>query len=272
MPSKTTWSVFSLAAVATAVIASGCSPGHPSPPTTPSPSSPIVATDKDGFTLYRFDESTLPITQRRTDPHVDPLPDRRLLTCDAGTPPDWSLVEYQQNPTLPGVDRTLLGYLQRADGRRQLTLNGCPIYRHRGDRKPGQTTGHHAAAAWIPLIPANIASPHGGDFLRRTRDIRSDVAATVGRDREAIALFGEVTTSVTSAASVSTATAAVLLGLAPTPAQARPALPDDTGTVATASTAVPPPGGVIDCTAGPAFRFARPCLIRSLPVRSPLIG
>jgi hypothetical protein len=76
-----------------------------------------------------------------------------------------------------------------------------------------------------------------------------------------------------AAAIVSTATAAVLLGLAPTPAQARPARPDDTGTVTTASTAaVPPPGGVIDCTAGPAFRFARPCLIRSFPVRSPLIG
>ena len=67
----------------------------------------------------------------------------------------------------------------------------------------------------------------------------------------------------------STATAAVLLGLAPTPAQSR-ARPDDTGTVATASAA--PPGGVVDCTAGPAFRFARPCLIRSYPLRSPLIG
>jgi hypothetical protein len=74
-----------------------------------------------------------------------------------------------------------------------------------------------------------------------------------------------------AAAIVSTATA-VLLGLAPSPAQARPAPPDDIGTVATAATAVPPPGGVIDCTAGPAFRFARPCLIRSFPVRSPLIG
>jgi hypothetical protein len=75
-----------------------------------------------------------------------------------------------------------------------------------------------------------------------------------------------------AAAIVATATAAVLLGLAPTPAQARPARPDDTGTVATVSTVIPPPGGVVDCTAGPAFRFARPCLIRSFPARSPLIG
>ncbi len=76
-----------------------------------------------------------------------------------------------------------------------------------------------------------------------------------------------------AAALVSTGTAAVLLGLAPTPAQARPALPDDIGVVATPSAVVsPPPGGVIDCTADPAYRFARPCLIRSFPVRSPLIG
>jgi hypothetical protein len=75
-----------------------------------------------------------------------------------------------------------------------------------------------------------------------------------------------------AAALISTGTAAVLLGLAPTPAQARPALPYDSGVAATAPTVVTPPGGVIDCTAGPAFRFARPCLIRSIPVRSPLIG
>jgi hypothetical protein len=75
-----------------------------------------------------------------------------------------------------------------------------------------------------------------------------------------------------AAAVISTGTAAVLLGLAPTPAQARPALPDDIGVAATASTVVTPPGGVIDCTAGPTFRFARPCLIRGFPVRSPLIG
>jgi predicted lipoprotein with Yx(FWY)xxD motif len=158
--------MFGLAAAATAVIVGGCSPGHLLAPSTPSPSSSsIMATDRDGFTLYRFDESTLPVTQRRTDPHIDPLPDRRLLTCDAGTPPDWPIVDYQQNPTLPGVDRTLLGYLQRADGRRQLTLNGCPVYRYRGDRRPGQTTGDGAAPAWIPLTPANIASPHGGNSI-----------------------------------------------------------------------------------------------------------
>jgi hypothetical protein len=73
-----------------------------------------------------------------------------------------------------------------------------------------------------------------------------------------------------AAALVSTVTAAVLLGIAPAPALARPAQPIDTGVVETPSTVVPLAPGGIDCTAGPAYRFARPCLIRSIPVWSPL--
>jgi hypothetical protein len=73
-----------------------------------------------------------------------------------------------------------------------------------------------------------------------------------------------------TAALVSTVTAAVLLGLAPTPALARPVQPTDTGVVETPSTVVRLAPGGIDCTADPAYRFARPCLIRSIPVWSPL--
>jgi predicted lipoprotein with Yx(FWY)xxD motif len=129
-----------------------------SPPTTPStPSSPAaVVSDSDGFTLYRFDESSLPLAQRRTDPRVDPFPDRRLLSCDASTPPDWPVVGYEQNRTLPALRHTLLGYLERADGRRQLTINGCPVYRYRGDRTPGQTTGDGAAGTWFTLRPVDL--------------------------------------------------------------------------------------------------------------------
>ncbi len=66
-----------------------------------------------------------------------------------------------------------------------------------------------------------------------------------------------------AAAIVSTATAAVLLGLAPTSASARSVMHYDTGVVETASTVIPlPPGNVTDCTADPAYRFIRPCMIR----------
>jgi hypothetical protein len=61
--------------------------------------------------LYRYDESTVPVAERRTDPRVDPWPDRRLLLCDAGVQPDWRVVG------------------QAADG--------CPVYHHRGADGPG---------------------------------------------------------------------------------------------------------------------------------------
>jgi predicted lipoprotein with Yx(FWY)xxD motif len=157
MSSKTSWLRCSLAAVATIAVAGGCSLGRPAVPSaTSQPSRAALVSDQHGFTLYRLDESMLPVAQRRTDPRIDPLPDRRLLNCDAGTPPDWPIVKYQQGPTLLGVDRKHLGYLQRADGRRQLTINGCPVYRYRGDRTPGQTTGDGAAGTWFALRPAGV--------------------------------------------------------------------------------------------------------------------
>jgi len=87
--------------------------------------------------------------------------------------------------------------------------------------------------------------------------------------------FEELAMSVKSAAAiVSTATAAVLLGFAPTPALAGPVLPSDTGVVETPSTVIPlPPGNVTDCTADPAYRFIRPCMIRKgIAALSPSLG
>jgi hypothetical protein len=77
-----------------------------------------------------------------------------------------------------------------------------------------------------------------------------------------------------AAAIITTTTAAVLLGLAPTPALARPVLPYDTSVVETPSTVIPlPPGNVTDCTADPAYRFIRPCNIRKgIVAWSPSLG
>jgi hypothetical protein len=77
-----------------------------------------------------------------------------------------------------------------------------------------------------------------------------------------------------AAAVVSIATAAVLLGFAPTPASARPVQPSDTSVMETPSTVIPlPPGNVTDCTADPAYRFIRPCTIRKgIAAWSPSLG
>lgn len=39
-----------------------------------------------------------------------------------------------------GIDQSLLGYVDRDDGTRQVTYNGWPLYYYAGDEKPGDTT------------------------------------------------------------------------------------------------------------------------------------
>jgi predicted lipoprotein with Yx(FWY)xxD motif len=112
-----------------------------------------IIVDASGYPLYRFDESGKPVADRRTDPRVDPLPERRTLTCDGGAPPDWQPVAYVYNTSLTNIDDSLLGYLQRADGRLQLTIRGCPLYRYAGDRVPGQVNGHGIAGVWFAVTP-----------------------------------------------------------------------------------------------------------------------
>jgi predicted lipoprotein with Yx(FWY)xxD motif len=134
--------------------------GGSAPMTLRRPAAPLIGmvVDRDGFTVYRFDESSRPISQRRTDPRVDSSRDRRLLSCDGGTPRDWPPVSYQQNPTLHGVDAGLLGYVERIRGERQLTIRGCPIYRYSGDRQPGEATGNGHAGVWFAIRLAETMS------------------------------------------------------------------------------------------------------------------
>jgi predicted lipoprotein with Yx(FWY)xxD motif len=183
MQTNSSWALGRLVAVAAVATAGALSLGGcPSAPTTPgrSRSPASVVADRQGFSLYRFDESRVPVTQRRTDPRIDPWPDRRRLTCDAGTPPDWPAVAYEQNQTPPGVDRMLLGYLERADGRRQLTINGCPVYRYRADPAPGQTTGDGAAGTWFSIKSTDLKSarPHHRLPLNRRSAVAKIRAAT----------------------------------------------------------------------------------------------
>jgi hypothetical protein len=128
-----------------------------------------IVIDGEGYALYRFDQGVHPIARHQTDPRVDPLPERRLLGCDGGTPAGWSPVAHSPNISHPGIDRRLLGYLERADHSRQLTIRGCPIYRYLEDRTPGQINGQARAGLWFALTPTGesanspIQPPQSGD-------------------------------------------------------------------------------------------------------------
>ena len=110
-----------------------------------------VVVDNDGYTIYRFDQ---PVDKGRTDPRVDALPERRLVNCDGGSPAGWPSVIYSENIALRGIDNRPIGFLERADGTRQLTIRGCPVYRYIGDHEPGQINGHCSAGIWYAVTPA----------------------------------------------------------------------------------------------------------------------
>jgi predicted lipoprotein with Yx(FWY)xxD motif len=52
-----------------------------------------------------------------------------------------------------GVDPTLVGSVARADGKKQVTLAGWPLYRHTGDKKAGDLTGQGKGGTWFAVTP-----------------------------------------------------------------------------------------------------------------------
>jgi predicted lipoprotein with Yx(FWY)xxD motif len=97
-----------------------------------------VVTDGAGNTLYRFDGDT-----------ADPP----RSTCEGGCADTWPPVLAEGVTAGPGIVPGLLGSVERADGSRQLTLGGRPLYRYARDVKPGATDGHGLLGAWFAAAP-----------------------------------------------------------------------------------------------------------------------
>ena len=132
-----------ITAAAVLIGAASCS-GRSAPPTNERQPSTVVAVDADGYVIHRFEERPRPVDERGTDPRVDPPPDRQHLACDPGAPVGWEPVSFERNRALAGVAPELLGRHRRADGSRQLTVDGCPVYRYVGNDRT-------APGAWWPI-------------------------------------------------------------------------------------------------------------------------
>jgi predicted lipoprotein with Yx(FWY)xxD motif len=96
--------------------------------------------DDQGFTLYRFDKDT-----------VNPPTSNCKDKCAQVWPPV-SAAEGNL-PQLEGIDQSLVGTIQRADGGTQLTIAGWPIYRYIGDKAPGKWTGQGVGKTWFVIKP-----------------------------------------------------------------------------------------------------------------------
>jgi predicted lipoprotein with Yx(FWY)xxD motif len=98
-----------------------------------------VIEDENGFVLYRFDkDSNKPAKS----------------TCDGDCAKVWppALTE-NGKPEIKGVDPKVVGTVTRADGTKQLTVKGWPLYRYVGDTKAGTWKGQNVNGTWFVIKP-----------------------------------------------------------------------------------------------------------------------
>jgi predicted lipoprotein with Yx(FWY)xxD motif len=98
-----------------------------------------VVEDQNGFVLYRFD-----------DDGEKPSKSNCNGDCARTWPP---ALTNDGKPTLKGVESKLVGTVTRADGTKQLTLKGWPLYRYAGDVKAGSWKGQNVNGKWFVIKP-----------------------------------------------------------------------------------------------------------------------
>jgi predicted lipoprotein with Yx(FWY)xxD motif len=94
-----------------------------------------ILTDGQGFTLYAF-EADMGTKSACSG------------ACAAAWPP--ATTSAAHFTVTGGADKSLVGETTRADGQRQLTYAGHPLYRFSGDGTPGSTDGQGSQAFGAP--------------------------------------------------------------------------------------------------------------------------
>jgi predicted lipoprotein with Yx(FWY)xxD motif len=106
-----------------------------------------ILVDAKGRTLYLWDADH-----------------RSKSTCTAACAQAWPPLTTTGTPKASGaVKASLLGTTKRADGSREVTYAGHPLYTFAGDTRAGQTTGEGSngfGAPWWVVSPAGKALQH----------------------------------------------------------------------------------------------------------------
>ncbi|GAA0284966.1 hypothetical protein GCM10010302_23990 [Streptomyces polychromogenes] len=103
-----------------------------------SPGLGAAVTDGAGFTLYRFDKDTAKPPKSN---------------CDGDCAKAWPVVLADDAQAGAGIDAAAVGSVTRADGTRQLTLGGWPVYRYAKDAKAGDALGEGVGGTWHAVGP-----------------------------------------------------------------------------------------------------------------------
>lgn len=93
-----------------------------------------VVTDATGWVLYRFDKDS-----------------RAESNCTGDCARVWPPVLADQTLELSGIGTAEVSTIERADGGRQVTIGGRPVYRYIGDTEPGTWKGQNVASDWFAV-------------------------------------------------------------------------------------------------------------------------
>jgi predicted lipoprotein with Yx(FWY)xxD motif len=98
-----------------------------------------VVENQAGFVLYRFDsDSNNPAKSN----------------CNGDCAKVWEpALTNDGKPTLKNIAASVVGTVTRADGTKQLTIKGWPVYRYIGDKTPGQWKGQNVGGKWFVIKP-----------------------------------------------------------------------------------------------------------------------
>ncbi|WP_329049633.1 SCO0930 family lipoprotein [Amycolatopsis sp. NBC_01488] len=98
-----------------------------------------VMTDQAGRTLYLFTKDGK---------------DSGKSTCDGACAKTWPPLLVDGRITVAeDIDTGLVGQIARADGTRQVTVGGWPVYTYAKDGAPGEATGHGVGNTWYAMEP-----------------------------------------------------------------------------------------------------------------------
>lgn len=103
-----------------------------------SPTLGTILTDGDGMTLYRFDKDG-----------NKPPKSACLDACAQAWPP----ATISDAATFEGVDKAMIGTIDRPDGIKQLTVGNWPMYKFAKDEKAGDVKGEAVQGTWWAAAP-----------------------------------------------------------------------------------------------------------------------
>jgi predicted lipoprotein with Yx(FWY)xxD motif len=97
-----------------------------------------IVVNGEGKTLYRFDKD------------VNKPPKSNCIDACAAA---WPAATISDAATYEGVDKALIGTIDRPDGVKQLTIGNWPMYTYAKDAKAGDVTGEAVGGTWWAAAP-----------------------------------------------------------------------------------------------------------------------